>query len=282
MFENQTEQTDQPSITPQRSRRIRAWLARLAIFGAGLVSMLVLLLAYNSLVSNPQSLTLSQVQESISQVMASATPAPAFSALVYQAVAPSLVFIKTEQEGPDGKPGTGIGSGVVVNAAGDILTSLHVVKDAQTIEVTFADGFQSQAEVIAEQPDHDIAVLRALQPPTLIAPAVLGDSNALQVGDEAYVIGNPLGLAGSMSSGIISGFGRSFQPVHSDQMLKDLIQIDAAVNPGNSGGPLLNRYGQVVGIVTALANPTDQNFFVGIGFAVPITIAGGAAGMPLY
>jgi S1-C subfamily serine protease len=104
----------------------------------------------------------------------------------------------------------------------------------------------------------------------------------MHVGDEAFVVGNPFGLYSSMSTGVISGFGRSIKPVGSDTELHDLIQIDAAVNPGNSGGPLLNRYGEVVGIVTGLVNPTEQNFFVGIGFAVPITIAAPAAGAPQY
>jgi S1-C subfamily serine protease len=257
-------------------------LPRLLTFLAGIGTMLVLFLAYNLIAPGAEPLTLGQVEESISEAMTSATPAPAFSSLVYRAVSPSLVFIQVEKESSDRHSQSGIGSGVIVNEAGDILTSLHVVADAVKIEVTFADGTQSLAEVLVEQPDHDIAVLRAFQPPSQIVPAVLGNPNTLAIGDEAYVIGHPLGLAGSMSAGIISGFGRSFQPVDSDQLLEDLIQIDAAVNPGNSGGPLLNRYGQVVGIVTALANPTEQNFFIGIGFAVPITIAGGAAGMPLH
>jgi S1-C subfamily serine protease len=113
-------------------------------------------------------------------------------------------------------------------------------------------------------------------------PATLGSPGAMRVGDEAYVVGNPFGLYSSMSAGVISGFGRAFQPVGSQYKLQDLIQIDAAVNPGNSGGPLLNRYGEVIGIVTGLVNPTEQNFFVGIGFAVPITIAAPAAGAPQY
>ena len=113
-------------------------------------------------------------------------------------------------------------------------------------------------------------------------PAILGNPNAMNIGDEAFAVGHPFGLYGSMSTGVISGFDRTFRPPNSDQRLQGLIQIDAAVNPGNSGGPLLNRYGQVVGIVTGLANPTDENFFVGIGFAVPINVAGGAAGLPPY
>jgi S1-C subfamily serine protease len=104
----------------------------------------------------------------------------------------------------------------------------------------------------------------------------------MRVGDEAFAVGNPFGLYASMSAGVISGFNRTFKPLGSDQQLEGLIQIDAAVNPGNSGGPLLNRSGQVIGVVTGIVNPTDENFFVGIGFAVPINVAVGGMGSPPY
>jgi len=118
--------------------------------------------------------------------------------------------------------------------------------------------------------------------PGILVPAVLGNPGAMRVGDEAFAVGNPFGLYGSMSAGVISGFNRTFQPVHTDQKLEGLIQIDAAVNPGNSGGPLLNRSGQVIGIVTGIVNPSEQNFFVGIGFAVPINVAVGGMGSVPY
>jgi S1-C subfamily serine protease len=111
-------------------------------------------------------------------------------------------------------------------------------------------------------------------------PAILGNPNAMRVGDEAFAVGNPFGLYSSMTAGVISGFDRSFRPADSEQRLEGLIQIDAAVNPGNSGGPLLNRRGQVVGIVVGIANPTEQEVFIGIGFAVPISVAASAAGLP--
>jgi S1-C subfamily serine protease len=201
---------------------------------------------------------------------------------VYRAIRPALVFIQTQAPDKEGEEGFGVGSGVVINDSGDILTSLHVVANASDIQLTFADGTQSGAQVMVEQPENDIAVLRASQPPAELIPAILGNPNAVHVGDEAFVVGNPLGLYSSMSAGVISGLDRSFQLLNSDQKLHGLIQIDAAVNPGNSGGPLLNRNGQVIGIVTALANPTEQDFFIGIGFAVPINIAGGAAGLLPY
>ncbi|HEX2696195.1 MAG TPA: trypsin-like peptidase domain-containing protein, partial [Anaerolineales bacterium] len=129
---------------------------------------------------------------------------------------------------------------------------------------------------------NDIAVLAPSQLPATVVPAVLGNPAAMHVGDEAFVVGNPFGLYGSMSAGVISGFDRSFHPQGSERTFQGLIQIDAAVNPGNSGGPLLNRYGEVIGIVTGLVNPTEQDVFIGIGFAVPINVAGGALGSPPY
>ena len=214
--------------------------------------------------------------------MASATPSPPHSTRVYQAILPSLVFVQTQRDNAEEDEKFGVGSGVVINENGDVLTALHVVARATEIEIIFADGSQSAAEIVSAEPEKDIAVLHPKQPPELIAPAILGNSGALRVGDEAFAVGNPLGLAASMSAGVISGFERSIPLEDSEQRLEGLIQFDTAVNPGNSGGPLLNRQGQVVGIVTALANPSDQNFFIGIGFAVPIGIALSVAGGPSY
>jgi len=251
-------------------------------FASGVLAALVALLIYRLLVPGSHQLTAREMNDSVAQALASATPPPAFSARVYQGIQPSLVLIQTQDSGAKGKVEHGVGSGVVIDDRGDILTSLHVVANAADIQLTFADGSQSSAQVIAKQPENDIAVLQASEPPAQLVPATLGNPNAMRVGDEAFVVGNPLGLYSSMSAGVISGFDRSFQRPNSNQTLKGLIQIDAAVNPGNSGGPLLNRDGQVIGIVTGLVNPTDQDAFAGIGFAVPITVAGGAAGLPPY
>jgi S1-C subfamily serine protease len=234
---------------------------------------------------------------------------------VYQAVAPSLVYIEAAVPGglapgasasglpvasirpvASAAPSAGaaspapsaagsaieIGSGVIVDSAGDILTCLHVVANATSIKVTFADGTSSSASVVQTQPANDIAVLQADRPPAQIVPAVLGNPRSVQVGSEAYVLGNPFGLTASMSAGVVSGLNRSYQLPNNGPTLTGLIQFDAAVNPGNSGGPLLNRDGQVIGIVSALVNPTSENVFIGIGFAVPINVAGGAAGLPQY
>jgi len=265
-----------------RLQRLRARARSAAPFVSGVLAALVALAVYNILAPGPHQLTAREVNDTVAQALASATPPPSFSARVYQGIQPSLVLIETRGSGASGDAEHGIGSGVVIDDRGDILTSLHVVADAQEIQLTFADGTKSSAQITAKQPENDIAVLQADQPPAQIVPATLGNPNAMRVGDEAFVVGNPLGLYSSMSAGVISGFDRSFQRPNSDQRLQGLIQIDAAVNPGNSGGPLLNRDGQVVGIVTGLVNPADQDAFAGIGFAVPITVAGGAAGLPPY
>ncbi len=251
-----------------------------APFAAGVLAALAAILLYNILFPAPRPLTTQDVNNTVNQVLASATPPPAFSERVYRIIQPSLILIQTQYAGAGSQPDHGLGSGVIVDDAGDILTSLHVVANATEVRVTFADGTQSAAQVTVKQPQNDIAVLRADQPPAQIVPAVLGNPNAMRIGDEVYAVGNPFGLYGSISAGVISAFDRSFQPTGSDVKLQGLIQIDAAVNPGNSGGPLLNRDGQVIAIVTGLVNPTDQDVFIGIGFATPITAAGGAAGLP--
>jgi S1-C subfamily serine protease len=278
--------TEEPASRSEKFRnrlqRLGRIVRRTLPFLGGMLAALGALYLYNLLNPGPHIPTADEVNDTVAQALASATPPPAFSASVYQVIRPSLVLIQTEDTGKDGEPGHGLGSGVVIDAAGDILTSLHVVADATTIKVTFADGTQTGAQVSVKQPENDIAVLVPDQLPELLVPAVLGNPNAMQVGDEAYAVGNPFGLYGSMSSGVISGFDRSFKSPNSDIELRGLIQIDAAVNPGNSGGPLLNRYGEVIGIIEGILNPTDQNVFVGIGFAVPINVAGSAAGLPPY
>jgi len=173
-----------------------------------------------------------------------------------------------------------VGSGVIVSADGAILTAYHVVERASRIDITYADGTEAAAAIVAVQPDNNIAVLQADALPELWAPATLGNPGALRIGDEAYVVGNPLGLAGSLSAGVISGLERTYTRSDGEPPLERLIQFDSAVNPGSAGGPLLNRNGEVVGIVVGPVNPTEQETFIGIGFAVRIDVAGGAAGAP--
>jgi S1-C subfamily serine protease len=262
----------------KRLQKLRTGVRAFSIFILGILAALIGFWLYHLLSPGTPPLTSNDVNSAINAALASATPPPPYSEVVYQIIRPSLVLIQSQSEKADGT--YSLGSGTIIDTNGDILTSLHVVDGAKSIQLTFADGTQSSAIVVTTQPDIDIAVLKANNPPAEIIPAVLGNPNAMQVGDDAYVVGNPFGLYSSMSAGVISGFNRTFQPINSNLTLKGLIQIDAAVNPGNSGGPLLNRAGQVVGVVEGIANPTDQDVFIGIGFAVPINVAGGAAGLP--
>ena len=204
---------------------------------------------YNHFFPAPLPPNMNEIEGLISETLASATPQPALSEIAYRTILPSIVYIQTKGEGTEEDEGVGIGTGVVVNADGNILTALHVVTDTTEIQVIFADGSQSFAEIIGADPEQDIAMLQPLQLPGLIVPAVLGSSIRVQVGDEAYAVGNPLGFTASMSAGVISGFDRSIPIEGRDQLLEGLIQFDTAVNPGNSGGPLLNRNGEVIGIV---------------------------------
>ena len=196
---------------------------------------------------------------------------------VYAKVAPSVVQVKALRA--DGTT-AGSGSGVVIDDAGNILTALHVISDAQRVTVVFADGTESSATVIAQLVESDIAALRPANLPDQLTPATLGNPSSLRIGDDAIVVGNPFALSRSLSTGVISGLDRTVQVPNQGRNLTGLIQFDAAVNPGSSGGPLVNRDGEVVGIVTGLVNPTGQPAFSGVGFAVTIQTAGGALGVP--
>ncbi|MGW5240613.1 S1C family serine protease [Monashia sp. NPDC004114] len=270
---------------PSRSERLRSRLA--AVPGRAWVAAVVVVLvaaaalAY-ALTRPPGIPPITQhdvdasVQKGIEKRAEAEAAAPADATRAYAAISPSLVLITTTG-GVEGTDRQGTGAGVVVNADGTILTALHVVDGAGQITVNFADGTVSPAKIATTRPDSDIATLTPSKLPETVVPAVLG--GGVVVGAPVFAVGHPLGLTNSLSAGVVSALDRTVQ-VEGKKPLHHLIQIDAAVNPGNSGGPLLNKAGQVIGIVTGLANPTDQSLFVGIGFAVPIATAGGAAGSP--
>jgi S1-C subfamily serine protease len=264
----------------RRLARIGAGIRRGSPFAAGVLAAFIAISLHGALFPGPRQLTQTDIRDSVTHALASQTPGAAFSELVYGAIRPSVVLIESDGADAQATGQHGLGTGVVVDAAGDVLTALHVVAGATSIKLTFADGSKTTAEVAVRRPEDDIAVLKPSQVPPVVVPATLGNPNSMRVGSEAYVVGHPFGLYDSLSAGVVSGLGRSFQAPNSDQVLHGLIQVDAAVNPGNSGGPLLNRDGHVVGIVTALINPTQDDVFIGIGLAVPIDVAGGAAGLP--
>lgn len=161
----------------------------------------------------------------------------------------------------------GVGSGFVYDVKGHIITNAHVVQDAQKITITFLDGRSYKAKIVGKDSFTDIAVIKVDADPSLMHPLSLGDSSNLKVGESVAAIGNPFGLSGSMTSGIVSQLGRILPSQDSGFSIPDVIQTDAAINPGNSGGPLLNMRGQVVGINTAIQSATGE--FTGVGFAVP-------------
>ena len=146
----------------------------------------------------------------------------------------------------------------------------------------FADGLESGATMTGAQPENDLAVLQAHEIPDDMNAATMRSTGDLRPGDEVVAVGFPFGIGPSTSAGVISGLGRSFRSPEGKQTMTNLIQFDAAANPGNSGGPLVTMDGEVVGIVTAILNPTSARTFVGIGFAVPIENAASAAGLPPF
>jgi S1-C subfamily serine protease len=193
--------------------------------------------------------------------------------------APDKDVIVKDKPSPDGLEEISVGSGVVIVDDGTILTNLHVVYGAQRIMVTFHDGQESQAELVSVHPENDLAVVKAQTIPDDLPAATLGSASRLKPGDEVVAVGFPFGIGPSVSAGVVSGLNREFRSPGGERVLTQLIQFDAAANPGNSGGPLVTMQGDVVGIVTAILNPADTGTFIGIGFAVTIAVAGRAAGM---
>lgn len=277
---------DPQASPPSDWQLVRGWLTRtykshrtLFLLAANITITLVAILTYNALRPLPQRLTQRDIDAAVDRTMENLPPKPSNASLAYDVILPSVVSVEAIIPG-EGKNRSSLGTGVVVVDTGIILTCLHVVKDASTVKVVFADGTESEALVMVRQPENDLAVLSAMRVPDDLKPATLVSSASLHVGDEVIAVGNPFGVFDSASDGVVSGLGRQYTSRETGVTLKNLIQFDAAVNPGNSGGPLVNRNGEVVGIVTSLLNPTNQDVFIGIGFAVPIDTAGGAMGSP--
>jgi S1-C subfamily serine protease len=269
------------------------------------------------IVLNPQPRPYTQwdIENAVKYALENTPPAPAESAVAASTIAPSVVRVdgylspehaaelanlekeaqkkkgssphqvpakpRTEtKEADDGEPHPdSTGTGVVIDERGNIMTNLHVISSTDRWVVTFADGSKSDATLVTMQPENDLAVIRAKKTPNEIKPAALASTRDLHPGDMVTAVGFPFGIGPSVSSGVVAGLKREFYDAESKKgKLTNLIQFDAAVNPGNSGGPLVNRDGEVVGIVTAIYNPTGQHVFAGMGFAVPIENAAKAMG----
>jgi S1-C subfamily serine protease len=263
----------------RRWRDLYSAYERQLLFGA---LVLLLLLSLTSHWGAPEAQALSQhtIDSAVQRTLADQVlPSPAAKA--FGAVHGAIVQVRTSADALeyDEYLQRASGSGVVIVNRGKILTSLHVVAGAGRIRVVFADGLESDAKIVSRQPENDLAVLQADTVPDDLAAATLRPKADLKYGDVAVAVGFPFGIGPSVSAGVVSGLKRSFRTANGD-VLSNLIQFDAAVNPGSSGGPLLNAAGEVVGIVTAMLDPGGG--FAGIGFAVPIETASAAAGTPPF
>jgi len=309
----------EPIAMPPRRRRLNlsspAWLWAAIVLLAGALAFSI----HQGLASSQRKLTQEDVNAAVLKTMETQV-LPSEYAKAYENVFPSVVRVvsyvkksrlkedeaprpfhghahassKPKPLGPAPSPDApaaadsdeeveqGVGTGVVIIDKGVILTNLHVVSGADRIKVIFYDGLESNAALTGAQPENDLAVLQASKIPDDLIPATMRSTHDLAPGDKVLAVGFPFGIGPSASGGIVSGLKRAFRSPEGKQEMSNLIQFDAAANPGNSGGPLVTMDGEVVGIVTAILNPTSARTFIGIGFAVPIENAAQAAGLPPF
>jgi S1-C subfamily serine protease len=230
----------------------------------------------------PKALTQKDIDAAVLRTLTTQN-LPSRAARAAEKIRPAVVRVMSYGKNAEGKEvEQGVGTGVVITDKGIILTNLHVVQTAMSIKVVYADGSESPATMAGAQPQNDLAVLQAQIIPDDLIAATMRSTNDLVPGEDVVAVGFPFGIGPSVSSGVISGFGRAFKSPEGVQEIGNLIQFDAAANPGNSGGPLVTMDGEVIGIVTGILNPTSHRTFVGIGFAVPIESAASAAGLPPF
>jgi S1-C subfamily serine protease len=272
-------------VPPPRGGGARAFLRRnasWAVFAAGGVFALLLVLVYGARQPVPHEYTQDDIDAAVLHTLENKT-LPSRAAKAAESVRQSVVRVRGFADDENGEEKEhGVGSGVVIVDDGLILTNLHVVAGAKRVTVTFFDGLESEAELVGLKPATDLAVVRAKKLPDDLPAATLGSTQKLQPGDEVVAVGFPFGIGPSVSAGVISGLNREFRSPDGHRLLTRLIQFDAAANPGSSGGPLVTMDGEVIGIVTAILNPTEARTFIGIGFAVTIEAAGNAVGIPPF
>jgi S1-C subfamily serine protease len=282
---------DPPSASPSaQSDRPRAFplgkfhgrYKRLLWVAAAGLCALPLVFIHASLTPSPKEITQEDIRAAVLHTLETNTlPSP--TAKAYAVIGPSIVRVRGMEPGKDGKETErSVGTGVVIVDKGIILTNLHVVLGAKRVQVVFADGLESDATITGVRPEHDLAVLQAQTIPDDLVAATMRSTANLKLGDQVLAVGFPFGIGPSVTAGVVSGLQREFHSPEGKRLLTNLIQFDAAANPGNSGGPLVTSEGEVVGIVTGILNPTNQRVFVGVGFAVPIENAAAAVGIPPF
>ena len=274
-----------PPRAVTRLRRIHPALWALA----GALLAMMLMFAGQRFLPGQRAITQDDIDTAVRESL-EREPLPSQAAKAYEAILPSVVRVTAlmddndnGEDNPEQRAmGRSLGTGVVIIDNGTILTNLHVVWGAKKIRVRFANGYESEAVMMGAQPENDLAVLKALSLPDDLEAATMRSTSDLRPGDHVIAVGHPFGIGPSVSYGVVSGLKREFRSPEGEKTLTNLIQFDAAANPGNSGGPLVTMDGQVVGVVTAILNPSEQRTFIGIGFAVPIENAASAAGMPPF
>jgi S1-C subfamily serine protease len=273
----------EPATPPKRSLPGANFLRRherAALVAGGALFALLLVVMHAALQVPFRQITQKDIERAVLHTLEN-TPLPSRAAKAYEVIGPSVVRVRgfVDVDDPGQEAERGVGSGVVIMEDGTILTNLHVVAHAKYVRVTFADGTESAATVVGMRPEHDLAILKASTLPDDLVPATMRSTAELVAGDEVVAVGFPFAIGPSVSAGVVSGLKREFRSPEGKRLLTNLIQFDAAANPGSSGGPLVTMDGEVVGIVTAILNPTEQRVFVGIGFAVPIENAAGGVGL---
>jgi S1-C subfamily serine protease len=272
-----------PSPAPSPApawRRLAARLRPLWPAALAVVALLAGMALQRGAVAPQRALTQQDIDAAVLRALET-QPLPSPAAKAWEVVRPSVVRVRRLGPAKDGEAAEdiGVGSGVVVVDTGLILTNLHVVAGADSVKVVFADGLESDAVVVQAMPDQDLAVVQAKTLPDDLVAATVKSTADVRPGDRVVAAGFPFGIGPSVTYGVVSGLKREFRSPEGQRLLTNLIQFDAAANPGSSGGPLVTPEGEVIGIVTAVLNPTEQRVFVGIGFAVPIENAAAGAGM---
>jgi S1-C subfamily serine protease len=264
---------------PGRLHRFGARYERPLLVAFGCTLALAAMLIHGGAQKPPRALTQEDIDAAVMHTFENKT-LPSQSARAYEKLRGSIVRVRDLAVADDNtETETGVGTGVVIVDKGVILTNLHVVLGAKKVGVVFADGLESEAQVVSVQPENDLAVLQAKTIPDDLQAATMRSTSDLLPGDRVIAVGFPFGIGPSVSDGVVSGLRREYRSPEGKRVLTNLIQFDAAANPGNSGGPLATMDGEVVGIVTGILNPTSQRVFIGIGFAVPIENAASAVGL---